>query len=293
MLNERTQAKIGIINTDKKKIAEALLECIAAEDLPPQYGGTCPLELGQSEEEVQLRAYVCSITPSLAPRDDDDEDAEVEVYLHTTPVNANVPGSKGRAAGTVGAERSDVPDVQVHGQPVNECSHGSDDGNGPGTARRVVGTVTGALGWAGRKLAWRRSPVAHLGDENGFEYDADQQRWVLRKDVTDGRAEQTGGGDRKDISGGRGGGKGGDERRGGRGQLSLSRPERKRSVGSSTSEEMTVLAIQVGVLVGFRCFFVLQNRVRIGNLAIAKSLPCRCVLDVKQAACKQAASIGR
>lgn len=66
MLNERMKAKIGIFNNDKAKIAAALLEAIPAENLPTRYGGTCPLDLGESEEEQNLRAYVASITPSLA-----------------------------------------------------------------------------------------------------------------------------------------------------------------------------------------------------------------------------------
>lgn len=65
MLNERMKAKIGIISGDQSKIAAALLEVISPENLPVRYGGTCPLDLGESEEEQALRAYVESITPSL------------------------------------------------------------------------------------------------------------------------------------------------------------------------------------------------------------------------------------
>lgn len=275
MLNERTQAKIGIINTDKKKIAEALLECIAPENLPRQYGGTCPLDLGESEQEVDLRAYVSSITPSLAPlpthhddNDDDDDalDLEVEVDLHAAPAVAA--GSRADG-GPVGAAEDRAGDGISSASPP----HGGGDARGeedrksgerisrPGAARRALGTVTGALTWAGGKFSWQRSPIAHLGDENGFEYDPDLQRWVLRDGKEKGaaggrRTSGGGGGDRSGSARASGGGDGRKERGGSRGHPSSSRrPVRSGSMGSSTSEEMTVLAIQVCWCVLFRRFF--------------------------------------
>lgn len=61
------KAKISIVDCDKTRVTAALLELIAPENLPKRYGGTCPLDMGESEEEVGLREYVASITPSLAP----------------------------------------------------------------------------------------------------------------------------------------------------------------------------------------------------------------------------------
>lgn len=274
MLNERTQAKIGIINTDKKKIAEALLECIAPEDLPRQYGGTCPLDLGESEEEVNLRAYVASITPSLAPppshhQHDDDgaQDLEVEVDLHAAPAVAEGFHAGGVAVRSGDRGRGGVSSASPphgDGDALGEKEEGGPDegrSSRPGAARRALGTVTGALTWAGGKFSWRRSPVAHLGDENGFEYDPDLQRWVLRDDGkekgaargrrTSGGGGGGGGGDRSGSGRASGGGDGWKERGGARGHPSSSarRPVRSGSMGSSTSEEMTVLAIQVCVRV--------------------------------------------
>ena len=271
MLNERTQAKIGIINTDKKKIAEALLECIAPEDLPRQYGGTCPLDLGESEEEANLRAYVSSITPSLAPpppahnndgadNDDCPEDLEVEVDLHAAPTVAA--GSRADG-GQVGAEDRAGGGISSpsppHGDAPEEEGRRPEERSGPGAARRVLGTVTGALTWAGGKFSWqRRPPIAHLGDENSFEYDPDLQQWVLRdgkeNGAAGGRRASGGDGDRGGSARASGGGDGRRERGGLRGHPSSSRrPVRSGSMGSSTSEEMTVLAIQVCVCVGFVC----------------------------------------
>lgn len=273
MLNERTQAKIGIINTDKKKIAEALLECIAPEDLPRQYGGTCPLDLGESEEEANLRAYVSSITPSLAPHpaqnddgDDDDgpQDLEVEVDLHAATTVAA--GSRADG-GPVGAEDRARGGVSSPSPPHGDAP-GEEEGrpeqrrSGPGAARRALGTVTGALTWAGGKFSWqRRPPIAHLGDENSFEYDADLQQWVLRDGKEKGAAggrRASGGGDRDGSARASGGRDRRKERGGSRGHPSSSRrPVRSGSMGSSTSEEMTVLAIQV-CMCGFcvRCLGV-------------------------------------
>ena len=266
MLNERTQAKIGIINTDKKKIAEALLECIAPEDLPREYGGTCRLDLGESEEEVNLRAYVASITPSLPPppHDDDDsqQDLEVEVNLHAAGAGSDADEGAGVGANRAGDNVSLAS--PSHGDtPEGDEGRGSDERNTPGAARRALGTVKGALSWAGGKFSWRRSPVAHLGDENGFEYNPDLQRWVLRdgkqKGATGGR--RASGGDPSGATRSSGGGEVRRERGGSRGHPSSSRrPVRSGSMGSSTSEEMTVLAIQVCLCVVQACFFVVAMR---------------------------------
>lgn len=67
ILNDRMKAKISIVDCDKKRVTAALLELIAPENLPKRYGGTCPLDMGESEEEVGMREYVASVTPSLAP----------------------------------------------------------------------------------------------------------------------------------------------------------------------------------------------------------------------------------
>lgn len=244
MLNERTQAKIGIINTDTKKIAAALLECIAPENLPQQYGGTCPLDLGESEEEADLRAYVASLggscsngtAPASGLAQDDDEEEEVVVDIRAAPRSTETAAKAAAAARAGATARESRSKAAAHGDGREE--------SGPGPARRVVGSVRGALGWAGGKLAWRRSPVAHLGDDNGFEYDAEQHRWVLRGEAGGG------GGGGKAGAGGDGGAMGtvsasGDERgdKGDHGrQFRPVRVERNRSV---SSEEMTVLAIQV------------------------------------------------
>ena len=80
------------------------------------------------------------------------------------------------------------------------------------------------MGWAGSKLAWRRVPVAHLGDENRFEYGDVQQCWVLRDEAS---ARGRSGGDRKAKAKAGMSGIAGEK-------------------GRISSEEMTVLAIQVG-----------------------------------------------
>lgn len=239
MLNERTQAKIGIINTDRAKIAEALLECIAPENLPRQYGGTCTLELGESEEERKMRAYVASITPSLAPTTDTDGGEEVEVDLRHD-MAPNIPRSKdgdpkrevtaGTVKGSAASARSLDRDLHT---PDGVAST---DKKRTGAARRVLGNVAGALGWAGGKLVWRRSTVAHLGDENAFVYDANQQKWVLGR----GRARGGRGSGNSGVNSGQG--NGGAEERGGRTEASGLRTHRSESI---TSEDMTVLAIQV------------------------------------------------
>lgn len=267
MLNERTQAKIGIINTDTKKIAAALLECIAPENLPRQYGGTCPLDLGESEEEADLRAYVASLAgsssdgtaPASRPAEDDDDEEEVEVdlrpALRSSMQTAAKAGPAGGAAARAGATARELRSrAAAHGDAREGDVGASESGAGPGAARRVIGSVRGALGWAGGKLAWRRSPVAHLGDENGFEYDAEQHRWILRGEA--GGGVGGGGGEKAGAGGDAGGseavsasvegGHKGDYRR----QFRPVRVERNRSV---SSEEMTVLAIQVGFRVVCCC----------------------------------------
>eukprot|EP00752_Nemacystus_decipiens_P007295 g6527.t1 len=246
MLNERTQAKISIINTDTKKISAALLECIAPENLPRQYGGACSLDLGESEEETDLRSYVASLNGSTsggkapasgAAQDDGDGEEEIEVNLRAA-----------RRPTETGATARESPSSQAaaRGDARQENGEASEGRAGPGAARRVIGSVRGAFGWAGGKLAWRRSPVAHLGDENGFEYDAEQHRWVLRRDAGGGgdvrgrgRAGTGGGAARLEAINARGddGGDKGDDGR----QFRPVRVERNRSV---SSEEMTVLAIQ-------------------------------------------------
>lgn len=267
MLNERTQAKIGIINADAKKIAAVLLECIAPENLPRQYGGTCPLDLGESEEETDLRAYVASIAAAAtaagpgshagapppppsgleALRSNEEEEEEVEVDFRARsestaraggvgPRNNGLPAAAADAV-TKGRGPAESGVLGGGGAGLEEPGDGGlvAAGRPPGAARRVLGSVRGALGWAGGKLAWRRSTVAHLGQENGFQYDSEQHRWVLRDEMAGG-------------SGGKAGaveGRGASERGGERvGQTTSTRRERGASV---SSEDMTVLAIQVGV----------------------------------------------
>ncbi|CAM9389954.1 unnamed protein product [Scytosiphon promiscuus] len=254
MLNERTQAKIGIINTDVKKIAAALLEAIAPENLPRQYGGTCPLDLGESEEEADLRSYVANLNGSPSPpsagadagrtgalpcgrAEDEDEEVEVDLRAASNPT-AEEAADVGRAA----AARNMFSEPAVAATAGG--NHEDVSSERPGAARRVFGSVRGALGWAGGKLSWRRSNVAHLGDENGFEYDAEHHRWVLRGGAAGGGssgggkagAGGGGGGERNGAGGANGGGEGGNE-----GASATQRRQRGRSV---SSEEMTVLAIQ-------------------------------------------------
>lgn len=230
MLHERTQKKITIISSDRKKIAAALLESISPENLPPQYGGTCSVKLGESQEEANLRAYVASITPSSEPRQIKKEDREVEVDLHAKGVEA--------------LADSDVPgEGDPDGVTVGD---GYEDGSNA-ASNRVLNRMRGAFRWAGAKLSWRRVPVAHLGEENGYKYDADQQRWILRGEV--GRVG--GGGARGGARGGGGSRKAKAKARTGAGvnkeRASVLNVERSgSSTGSSSSEEMTVLAIQVG-----------------------------------------------
>lgn len=255
MLNERTQAKIGIINTDSKKIAAALLECIAPENLPPQYGGTCPLDLGESEEEADLRAYVARINggPSSVRTGfgvAGEDEGEIEVDLRAK--GSSVGGAAARVGGAAITRDTGLKSLRGHGGKPRREDNGDvveidSATTRAGAARRAFGSVRGALGWAGGKLAWRRSPVAHLGDENGFEYDAEQHRWVLRDSAAGGgggagrgHGGASGGAGRNEVVSPNGGdGKDAGER--GR-QLTDSRLERDRSV---SSEEMTVLAIQV------------------------------------------------
>lgn len=262
MLNERTQAKIGIINADKAKISAALLECIPSENLPKQYGGTCPLDLGESEEEKDLRAYVASITPSLSGGDVIEEGDQVEVDLLKDFV---VPGIGPRAkeggeavdswqksgvhltandSAVVQPSLGNIDDGRMVQGGNGSTFSGSGDGVGVSmpaqqrsATRRVLKKVGGALGWAGDKLAWRRSTgpsVAHLGEENAFVYDVDLQQWILKER------------NRTSANGARGRmeGSGADNSTG---QVKPSRAPRGRgeSMGSNTSEEMTVLAIQV------------------------------------------------
>ena len=73
------QEKITIVGSDSKKIAAALLDCIPPENVPPQYGGSCPVALEQSEEEANLRAHVASVNASLEPYHGKEEDEEVGV----------------------------------------------------------------------------------------------------------------------------------------------------------------------------------------------------------------------
>lgn len=303
MLNERTQAKIAIINNDKARIAAALLDCIAPENLPARYGGTCPLELGDSEEERELRAYVASITPSLSAGGDNGggdgnsvgqtEEDEVEVDLRNEfdfpPSNRNLPRGveavsvadsrhrqqpKVQGIGSTVAARSYVESGHsgrgvVHGESQGDLI-GSEDGDSSvppsspqrSAARRVVGKVGGLLGWAGGKLAWRRAPappVAHLGEENAFVYDKDLQQWILRRDA--GMTNEARGGDGDAKGSGMSGSRGVNTGRSA-GQVSAPRPGRSRedSMKSNTSEDMTVLAIQVrpdGLRWSPRFFFIL------------------------------------
>ncbi|CAN0225643.1 unnamed protein product [Ectocarpus sp. 12 AP-2014] len=265
MLNERTQAKIGIINTDSKKIAAALLECIAPENLPRQYGGTCPLDLGESEEETDLRAYVASIDTAAAAgpgshagappptppsglealRSNEEEEEEVEVDFRarsepTTraggvgPRNNGLPPAAAAGAVTKGRGLAESDVLGGAGAGLKEPGDGGlvAAGRPSGAARRVLGSVRGALGWAGGKLAWRRSTVAHLGQENGFQYDSEQHRWVLQDEMAGGSGGKAGA-----VEGG-----GASERGGERvGQTTSTRRERGASI---SSEDMTVLAIQ-------------------------------------------------
>lgn len=255
MLNERTQAKIGIINTDKAKIAKALLECIPPENLPTQYGGTCPLELGDSEEERDLRAYVASITPNNCDQQQEEEkEVEVEVQLRNTFGNGS--RSDGDREGGFSERKPEAVGRSPAGGPREPSRRSSgrssadddtDRAPPPGAARRVLDKVGGAIGRAGGVIFnWRRSPaprVAHLGEENAFVYDTDLQRWVLKDEAGGGR----GSGRRRRRDGsdvyGDGGSLGGPS--GPRGEPSVARRGREDSTGSSTSEEMTVLAIQV------------------------------------------------
>ncbi|CAM9171543.1 unnamed protein product [Ectocarpus sp. 6 AP-2014] len=264
MLNERTQAKIGIINTDAKKIAAALLECIAPENLPRQYGGTCPLDLGESEEELDLRTYVASIATAAAAgpgshagppppppsglealRSNEEEEEEVEVDFRARseptaraggvgPRNNGLPAAAAAGTVTKGRGLAESGVLGGAGAGLEETGGGGlvAAGRPPGAARRVLGSVRGALGWAGGKLAWRRSTVAHLGQENGFQYDSEQHRWVLRDDMAGGSGGKAGA-----VEGG-GASEGGGERAG---QTTSTRRERGASV---SSEDMTVLAIQ-------------------------------------------------
>ncbi|CAM9272803.1 unnamed protein product [Choristocarpus tenellus] len=62
LLNERTQDKVTILGGDREKIAATLLERIAPENLPREYGGSCDLSLGESEEEECLHAYVAKLS---------------------------------------------------------------------------------------------------------------------------------------------------------------------------------------------------------------------------------------
>lgn len=282
MLNERTQAKIGIINADKTKIAAALLECIPSENLPKQYGGTCPLDLGESEEEQDLRAYVASITPSLSTGDAIREEEQVEVDIGNNlfvPSSGFLAKGEGEANGSrrkpglygTGNDSTVVqPELgngedgrMVQGESGSTFSGGGGgDGNMPpprrSAAQRVLGRVGGALGWAGGKLAWRHSPapaVAHLGEENAFVYDADLQQWVLK-----GEAGKNRGGARGQMEG-----SGADSSTG---QMKTSRAAygREDSMGSNTSEEMTVLAIQVRTAVRLRYVFLIRGSCRVGSV---------------------------
>lgn len=228
MLHERTQKKITIVSSDRKKIAAALLESISPENLPSQYGGTCAVKLGESQEEENLRAYVASITPSSEPRQMKEEDQEVEIDLHAKGVETRVEG-----------------DVPGEGDPDGGTDEDDDEDRSNATSNRMFNKMGGAFRWAGAKLSWRRVPVAHLGEENGYEYDADQQRWILREEV-----DGVGGGGARS-------GNGGGNRKAKAKARTIAGVEKERasvlnversgsSTGSSSSEEMTVLAIQVG-----------------------------------------------
>lgn len=225
MLNERTQAKIAIISADEAKIAAALLEVIDAENLPRQYGGSCEVELGESEEERGLREYVETIASSGVPEEDGGE-AEVDLR------------PQGSIGGTV-LERSPAGDDGLDGKIDDRAGVGSEGTDG--IARRALSRVSGTVEWARGRFWWRRSQIAHLGDENAFVYDDAQQRWVLggendnscrgRRSGTGGTSSPPSGGEAKRTS------------RKDRG-ASFGR-NRGDSIVSDTSEEMTILAIQV------------------------------------------------
>lgn len=225
MLNERTQAKIAIVSADEAKIAAALLEVIDAKNLPRQYGGSCEVELGESEEERGLREYVERIVSSRAPEEDGGE-AEVDLRPQG-------------GIGGAGLERSPGGGSGFDGKIDDRAGVGSDDTDG--IARRALSRVAGAVEWARGRFQWRRSQIAHLGDENAFVYDDAQQRWVL-------------GGENGNSCRGRRSGTGGTPSTASRGEAKrTSRKDRGASfgrnrgdsIGSDTSEEMTILAIQV------------------------------------------------
>lgn len=233
MLDERTQSKICIVNTDKTKIAAALLDTIASEDLPRQYGGTCDVGLGESEEERGLRSHVARITPSLSHLADDAGNADPRLgegqgkgLLSGDEVAGR--GSAGGVTANGGSRESQGGDAR------GDVAASSPGAKKSGAARRVVGRVAGAVRWVGGKISRRRSRVAHLGDDNAFVYDETQQRWVLGRGARGGSSDSLPG---VNDTGKRNG------RRGGR---MSSRTRHNGSLASNSSEDMTVLAIQVG-----------------------------------------------
>lgn len=237
MLNERTQAKISIVGADKAKVKAALLEAIAPEDLPQQYGGTCDSDLGESEEERGLREYVARVTPSLRL---DDNDEEVKVNLHTGDVELSPRESVPKLGTTTTAKTAPEMVEEFSKESLEKDRIVSKMGEQESSVtRNVFSQVAGAVGWASGKLSWRRPNVAHLGDENAFVYDEKQQRWVLG-DVTSMGSEH-----RKSIGAESLLADGGADENRRRDERFRSQRPRKNSIGSNSSEEMTVLAIQV------------------------------------------------
>ncbi|CAM9899904.1 unnamed protein product, partial [Discosporangium mesarthrocarpum] len=284
LVNERTQAKVNILSANRERLTAALLEVIAPEDLPREYGGSCPLGLGESEEEDALRAFVACIpsgpqssglasgglatgrgaphnsggswgsqgTPAASATtasrvkvegqgdSDSDGDEVVEVDLYTSAVGHKSESVLGGRRGGGGCHC---------GQGRNtEAGHG-------GRGRRVLGRIGGALGWAGgalRAIRGHTAPVAYLGEENGFEYDLQQQRWVLRSAVDGARhlsAEEKG-----NVEG-----KGSGEAGGGL------RSQEEHGQDSVNSEDLMVLAIQVGERGGLRFAFHADTPANVTN----------------------------
>ncbi|CAM9560598.1 unnamed protein product, partial [Phaeothamnion confervicola] len=203
MLNENTQAKITILG--KRGFEKELQKYIAVENIPKEYGGTCPLALGESEEEQAMRDYVerinaaaaaagCISTATTAGTDPagsgwrapgaEVEEVEVQLFAGGGGGGGGGGGDGGGGAGggsnSGGIARGNEADkYDENGDPI--ITDGQVSGS---TARRVLGRVGNVFGWAGSAIgAFRQQvPRAHLGHENRYYYDTEKEEWVMRSD---------------------------------------------------------------------------------------------------------------
>ncbi len=128
--------------------AQDLLKYIAPEELPTQYGGTSPLPLGQSKDEVALRELVARV------------------------------GNGGGKESNPETPSRPLPAAAAPAQPPTLPSSSSSSSSPP--------TNESSSGWLSSWLPGgpRRTPPpkqAHLGYENRFHFDPVRKMWILEE----------------------------------------------------------------------------------------------------------------